>query len=157
MNKLDELKSLLGHYEHLFQNVHDYKTDARPCMDVALELINDADYYGVNCTGDQQLYMLFFTGSSDYFPGVWIGNDDIDNIDQMPVYILDFSNSDCNDSESCGNIKQYVTQILDEILACEETSQTDKNYATELKTKLKKFSDNVIDKGNYKLSLADEQ
>ena len=63
MNKLDELQNLLSEYEHLFQNISEHETDANPCMDVSLDLINEPDYYGIDCTGSQQLYMLFFTGS----------------------------------------------------------------------------------------------
>lgn len=56
-------------------------------MDHNLDLIDEADFYGVNFTNNQQVYMLFFIGSSDYFPGIWIGNDDIEHLDSMPIYL----------------------------------------------------------------------
>lgn len=56
-----------------------------------MDLINEPDFYAIDFTETHQVYMLFFTGSSDYFPGIWIGNDDINDIDSMPIYIFDLS------------------------------------------------------------------
>lgn len=157
MTKLKEITDLLVNYEHLFQNINDHETKAYPCMDVSLDLINELDFYGVDFTGEQQVHSLFFTGSSDYFPAIWLGESNINEIDQMPVYILDLSSSQDGTFESCGNIKQYVTQILDEILLCKKSSKKDKNDAKKLKILLEKFSDNVIDKGDYQLKINDDQ
>lgn len=146
MTTLDKLRNLLTRYEHLFQL--DHAPDVNPCMDVSFDLIDDTDYYGVDCSGSQQLYMLFFTGSSDYFPAIWIGNDDVNHIDYMPIYIVDLS-SDCTEFISCGNIKQYIMQIVEKILLNETISENDKVHARELKRKMEPFSNNVIDKGKY--------
>ena len=121
MNKLDELRDVLNEYSHIFQNISKHENNAYPCMDVSLDLINEPDFYAVDFTETQQVYTLFFTGSSDYFPGMWIGTDDINDIDSMPVYIFDLS-SDCETLEPVGNVKQYITQIVDEILVCQMTT-----------------------------------
>ena len=152
MNKLDELRDILNEYGHIFQNISELETNAYPSMDVSLDLINEPDFYAVDFTEIQQVYTLFFTGSSDYFPGIWIGNDDINDIDSMPVYIFDLL-SDCETLEPVGNVKQYITQIVDEILVCPDMSDEDKRSANELKMKLEPFSNDMIDKGPYKVKL----
>lgn len=148
---MNQLKHLLLHYEHLFQNVSDYESNAYPCNEVAFDIINEPDFYGTNCSGSQQIYMLFFTGSSDYFPAVWINNqndnDDKQKWDEMPVYILDFS-SDEKEFKSIGNVKQYIFQILHEIIRC-SPDMSDKKDAKELILQLDFLSDHVINKGNY--------
>lgn len=154
MNKLDELRDILNEYGHIFQNISELETNAYPCMDVSLDLINEPDFYAVDFTETQQVYTLFFTGSSDYFPGIWIGHDDINDIDSMPVYMFDLS-SDCETVEPVGNVKQYITQIIDSILVCPDISDEDKRSANELKMKLEPFSNTMIDKGHYRVKLVE--
>jgi hypothetical protein len=151
---MDSLRQLLKEYEHLFQMVNDHDTNAFICMDLALdEIINDCNYYGTDCSDSQQLIMLLFCGSSDYFPALWIGNDDISNIETMPIYRLDFSCSEQDEFESDGNVKQYITQILNQILDCDTINGKNKQDAHELLEKIKSLSDIVVNKGNYRFKM----
>jgi hypothetical protein len=165
MDKVTTLRNLLTEYEHLFQRINECETNANPCMDVSMDLMDDCDFYGVDCSGAQQIYSLFFLGSSDYFPAIWIGNDNMEDIDTMPVYILDFSNNGNEEDEEgneeednnnpCGNVKQYLIQILNELVACDQMTPTEVKQAIELKDKLEQLlSNKVVNKGNYRFKMA---
>lgn len=123
--------------------------------DLEMELIDDPDYYGCNFTGDKKVYMLFFRGSSDYFPAIWIGNDDINKIDQMPIYILDLS---CGEQqfEQMGNLKSYINDMLDEFLLEYNENDEYMKEAIELKKRIENLSNNLINKGDYILDINDE-
>jgi hypothetical protein len=158
MTKLIKIRDMLSKYEELFQFISDIELDTHPCMDVSLD---ENDYYGADFFGKQRVCQLFFTGSSDYFPAIWIGENE-NNIDKMHVFILDLSDSDNIISEPLGNVRQYVTKILDDFLKhCNNNKKDDqlkqhKQNTLNLKKELSKLSNEVIDKGNYVLKISDE-
>ena len=48
-----------------------------PVMDICEDLGDDYDFnYYIDFTGKNRVTMLFFTGDSTYFTGIWIGDDD---------------------------------------------------------------------------------
>lgn len=108
--------------------------------DVGMNIIDEEDYYGCDMSGDQRVIMMFFVGHSDCFPAIWIGNDDMSRLDEMPIYILDLS-SDEHEFEPVGNFKQHMMVALNSMPDGEIKQQAIKG--------LDAFSDNMIDKGNY--------
>lgn len=151
---MDRIREVLEMYEHLFQELADDDGCPLPCMDLSIDYIDEADYYGCDFRETQKTIMLFFTGSSDYFPGIWIGNDSLELIDQMPIYIFDLS---CNTHtfESNCNFKQYITKLLEYYININTSTRQNLDDAMTLLNNLNIFSDNMIDKGTYRLTIAD--
>jgi len=141
----------------LFQKI-DETCPTLPCMDLSLDMIDrgEEDYYGADLSGTQKLCQLFFLGSSDYFPGLWVGEDDLDRMDEMPVYIFDLSGERENQPiEPEGNLKHYLDALLDEFLSGYTETDEYKRQALFTKANIQLLSDNMIDKGNYVLKSAD--
>ena len=124
--------------------------DTNPCMDITLDVIDEEDFYGLNFTEKQKVYSLFFTGSNDYFPAMWIGEDDEEKLDEMPIYILDLS-SDKDTFEYKGNFRKYIETILNDFIKMYKKDDEYLKDAKFLKEELKKFSNNTYNKGNYTL------
>lgn len=98
----------------LWQKISQLDCSDLPCMDISLNLIDEDDYYGVNFTNNKKVYMLFYTGSTDYFSGIWIGNDNIDFLDSMSIYIFDLSVSNENIIEPIGNFRYHIEKLLND-------------------------------------------
>jgi hypothetical protein len=124
-----------------------------PCMDAGLYYQNSIDNYGVDFSGDQKVYEIFFTGTSDYFPAIWSGTDDEEIIDQMPVYIFDLSNSDRSVEKPIGNFRNYIEHILNNFLDVYKIQDEYMKDAIMYKKQIQVFSTNVINKGNYYLKI----
>lgn len=136
----------------LWQRISE-KIDTYPCMDIVLEIVDENDYYGVDFRGDQKVYELFFPGSSNYFPAIWIGNDDdIEKLDELPIYVLDLS-SDENEFECIGNFRKYIEILLNDFLEQYKKNDAYVKMAKIMKEQLKQFSSKTIDKGKYKLKI----
>lgn len=118
-----------------------------PCMDVDVGLIDETDYYGIDFSGKQRVLSLFFTGQSNYFPGIWIGNEkelkNYTNIDEYPVYIFDLSN-DKNFLEPIGNFRNYIELIVQNV-----SSKDYEEISDSILKDLQKFSTKTINKRNY--------
>jgi hypothetical protein len=84
-----------------------------PCMDIDLTNINENDYYGCDFRGDQDVFRLFFLGSSDYFP--CIHNLKGEKLEESPVYILDLSSGE-HGFETTGNFKTYFKTLLQDFI-----------------------------------------
>ena len=93
------------------------------------------------------------TGCSDYFPAIWIGKDNEEQIDQMPVYIIDLSNNDATYEKPIGNFRNYIEKILNDFIAVYNKQDEYMEDAILYKKQIKMFSTNVIDKGNYYLKV----
>lgn len=121
--------------------------------DVDFEILDDEDELGIDFSGKQKIYKIFFTGSSDFFPAIWIGEDDINNLEKYPVYMIDCSSNDIV-STSEGNFKNYINKFLDDFMKHYDKDDEYMKIAKITKKKLEKeFSSEIIDKGNYILKL----
>lgn len=115
MSKLDILEDEF--WQELAEQEHDAPL---PCMDAAIDLIDEKDYYGCDFSGDRQVVQIFFTGSSDYFPAAWLGNascsniEEQEDIDEYPIYVFELSSNDNDLPIDCvGNLKTYLLTLLD--------------------------------------------
>lgn len=109
-------------------------------MDISLDLIDEDDYHGANFTNNKKVYMLFYTGSLNYFPGIWIGNDNIDFLDSMPIYIFDLSASDENIIEPIGNFRHYIEKLLNDFFQYYKKDDGYTKTALLIKEKIKEFT-----------------
>lgn len=165
MNKLEKMIDLLNtQYEKgeyldgdLWQKISALECSNLTCMDISLDLIDESDYYGVDFSNEKKVYMLFFTGSSDYFPGIWLGNFNIEFLDSIPIYIFDLSDLDNNKSEPIGNFRFYIETLLDNFLNQYKQDDEYTKTAFLIKEKIKNFSPLTIDKGDYILDIVDEE
>lgn len=137
---------------------------ANPCMDTVFDVIDEYDYYGCDFFGKNKVVQLFFTGNSQYFPAIWIGDQDlnkIENLDEYPVYIFDLQNYDTNPIQPVGNFKKYITEIIDDFLNNYTTKNLKKmEHITTAKIILEKcdvLSNNMIDLGDYILKINDDE
>jgi hypothetical protein len=131
---LKQIEKFVQTNEDLFQKISELDPPL-PTMDASMDLINEKDYYGIDFTKNP-VYMLFFTGSSNYFPGIL----PIENIplDQCPIYIFDIASD--NQPSFEGNFKKYISTLLKFYIK----KTGDKKSKKLLKSLNKKFSDNVI-------------
>jgi hypothetical protein len=165
MNKLEKMINLLnikypdGEYldGDLWQKISDLNCSDLPCMDISLEPIDESYYYGVDFSNEKKVYILFFTGSSDYFSGIWLGNYNIEFLDSMPVYLFDLSDSDDNKSEPIGNFRFYIESLLNDFLNKYKQDDEYTKTALIIKEKIKDFSTLTIDKGIYILDIMEEE
>lgn len=126
-----------------------------PIMDIDMNFVESYDdgRCSVDFSDEQQLCSIFFSGDCSYFAGIWIGNDEKYLLDQMPIYIIGLETDD--EIETVGNFRKYIGDLLDEFIY-----DYDKQYeyfytALLLQEKLKKFSQNIISKGNYTVHIND--
>ena len=107
------------------QRIEDYLEDYTDLWnvfegDISVEIIDDitsnktGGYYGWNLTGKYRMIMLFYTGQSNYFPGIWIGQQNHDNdLEKCPIYICDIASDD--EPKYMGNFKSYMKLDLDRL------------------------------------------
>lgn len=155
VNKLRKERNSESYNEgDLWQKISSMNLHTNPCMDIYLDIIDEDDFYGVNFTGKQKVYILFFTGSSDYFPAIWIGENDENKLDEMPIYILDLSSD--NDTFECkGNFRNYIETILNDFIITYKKDDEYMKDAKFLQEEVKKFSNHTFNKNNYKLDVID--
>ena len=131
-----------------------------PCLDISLEYRDEEDDYGVNFSKKQRVFELFFTGSSDYFPAIWIGDENEELLDQLPIYIFDLSCSTDPDEiihfKPEGNFRTYIEIILNFFIENYDKDDEYMKTALWMKEEIKKFSTNCIVKGNYILNVIEE-
>lgn len=100
---------------------NDEDSDTGPAVgDVAGELIRDADFFSWDFSGDRRVYMLFFMGSSDHFPAIWIGDyadreDSEALVEQMPIhyFMTDMDEPDLPNLPSHKNLREYLQDLVD--------------------------------------------
>lgn len=165
MNKLEKMNKLLkiqypyGNYSSgtIWQKISQLDCSELLCMDISMDLIDESNYYGVNFLDEKKVYRLFFTGSSYYFPGIWIGNFNIEFLDSLPIYIFDLSNSDINKYTPIGNFRFYIEKLLDDFLMYYKKDDEYTKTALIIKEKIKEFSPLTIDRDNYILDVIEEE
>ena len=107
-----QINEYLYNYEDLWREVAQHEPEL-PIMDPAMDMIDEPDYYGYDFTGDKSVYMLFFTGQSNYFPGIHVKKGD--KIDQSPIYIFDLQSD--QKPLLIGNFKTYMKKLLDDFIS----------------------------------------
>jgi len=123
-----------------------------PCMDISMDFYGEQEECDMlDFTKEQRLIEMFFSGNSSYFPGIWIGNDDMERLDEMPIYIIDLDDLQTNESEIVGNFRNYIEQLLNGFLNIYTIDDEYYKTAHLLLEQVKEFSSNTIDKGVYKL------
>jgi len=147
MNKIEKY---LYKYEDLWYKISDNDTEY-PIMDIALNEIDENDYYACDFSRNNKVMMLFFAGSSNFFLGIWIGESNYKNqLDQHPIYLFDLS-SDTNNFECIGNFRTCMEIILTEQL---NKKNIDKEMLKEIKSAYKDldvFSRNILCNNDYLL------
>jgi hypothetical protein len=136
----------------IWQKISGMGLNPLPCMDISMDIIDERDYCGVDFSGTNKVCMLFFTGSCDDFPAIWIGNDDIERLDEMPIYLLDLS---CDEYtfKLIGNFKYYIEILLNSFVSAYDQRDIYMDTAELMISEIKNFSDNIIDKHDYILLL----
>lgn len=130
---MDRLKKILTKYEDLFMHINELDDDIDIlCGELSLDSVCKTDddpknYCGCDVTGKQNVHILFYR-ECDYFVGIWTGDRD-DNIDTASVHVMDFSD-DNNASPSCGNVRDYITNLMECYI---KTKPTNKKYLLQVK------------------------
>lgn len=134
-------------------HVIDDEITTYPCMDISLATNKSKNDEDICFHGDMAVIKLFDTGDPTYYPAIWIGNDSLKSIEEQPIYILDYDDFvEGYELKPVGNFRSYVEKILNDFLEQYFSSIEDEYIKTAeiMLNKLKDFSQNVIDKGNYK-------
>lgn len=147
MNSKERILQYLEKYEDLWQ-VHE--------GDIDMTIIDDKpdDWYGWNLTGKYRMIMLFFK-TSNYFPGIWIGeNEHNDDLEKCPIYLCDIASDE--EPIYVGNFKAYMLDAIKRLKELtedefnEEQVSEDYNYAKywekicNAETDINSFSDDII-------------
>lgn len=107
--------------DEMEENDEDSSSDTGPAVgDVSGELIRDADFFSWDFSGDRRVYMLFFMGSCDHFPAIWIGDyadreDSEALVEQMPIhyFMTDMDEPDQPNLPSHKNLREYLQDLVD--------------------------------------------
>lgn len=110
---IDDISEYLSDYEDLWQII-DQNDAPLPSMDVTCDLIEDNNYYGVDFSGENTVYQLFFTGQSNYGPIICFPKNIKANMDECPVYIFDATGDEI--MEKIGNFRHYMTTLLKDFI-----------------------------------------
>jgi len=86
-----------------------------PVMDWGMEIVNEEDYYGADFSRDKAVYQIFFSGTSNYFPGIWVPKNDLENMEKYPVYIFDLQSGE-NEVNCVGNFRHFIEKVVHEFL-----------------------------------------
>lgn len=139
------MEEYLEKYELLWGEI-DQHDPPLPCMDLAMNLIDECDYYGLDFRGEKKVYMLFFTGQSNYFPGINVRKGEA--IDESPIYIFDIASFE--KPELIGNFKTYIKTLLDNFIANSGDEQSDFLIdAKQALLELDQFSNTLSRKGDW--------
>jgi hypothetical protein len=130
MKKYKEIKDFLNEHEELWYKIDEHGENKLPLMDVDMEIDKKT-----------KVCKLFFTGDSDYFPGIHIMEKNI-ALDKCPVYVFDLQSDD--PPELIGNFRNYMTIILKNYI-----KETDDQDAINVLNQLKSFSKIMIDVKAY--------
>ena len=116
-------------------------------MDAVASYIDDnpKDFFGCDFSGDRNVFQIFFTGASDYFPAIHRKKGE--KLDEQPVYIFDVADLDeSGQVESLHmNFKQYILATLDHFKAI-QPENIDLLVAYK---DLKQFSDKLVRDESY--------
>lgn len=135
----------------IWQYIADLKDYPLPCMDICGDIVSDINYYGCDFSQEKQVIKIFFTGTSNYFPGIWIKENQ--RIDECPIYIFDLASSE-DSFEPVGNLKTYLTTLLNFLLEQENVHPYYIAVAKKLMNKINtRLSDNLISNEIYKLKI----
>jgi hypothetical protein len=144
---MEKMRTFLDEYEYIWQELDDHEHNGIPCMDFTVDIIDGANYYGGDFSGKQKVCRLFFTGQDNYFAAIWIGNDDIEKLDEYPIYVFDMGDPNTQIIKSEGNFKKCIEKLIDEFGRIHTKNK--KKLIKQIKEQLNNFSDNMIDKGDY--------
>lgn len=150
---MNRIRYFLESYQDLWW-VIDQSVDTLPCMDVVVDINEDTDFYRVDFSGEQMVCTLFFTGCSNYFPAIWIGNNNSNDIDKYPIFVIDCSSS-TDEFESEGNFRNYIDKILTDFLIQYNKRDDFRCMALAARRELENFSSDVIGGNIYKLKKND--
>lgn len=138
---MEQIENYLNEYEELWHEISKYDS-LYPCGDVAMNIINEKDYYGFNFSKHRKVYEIFFAGSNNFFPAICnVINEKI--IDQYPIYIFDLASD--NNSSYVGNFKYFITELLKDHISKSKSKKYIK-IAKEALCDANVFSNNVITK-----------
>lgn len=143
-----QMVDYLLRYQDLFYQLQNI-TDYLPVGEVTdLAIIDEVDedptnFFGFDFTGDYRATMLFFTGSSTYFPGILIGHHEFEmNADKLPIYLMDSERELTDKVELVGNFKTYMTKLYDHVLSNDNPEL--QPVLQQAKHELHVFSDELI-------------
>lgn len=88
-----EIADFLTKHQELFWNIGETEPPL-PLMDAVASFIDDnpKDFFGCDFSGDRNVFQIFFTGASDYFPARNCKKGE--KLDESPVYIFDIADLD---------------------------------------------------------------
>jgi hypothetical protein len=139
--KLDYLLNDVVGGDPVFQVISSLDDHPYPCMDIGLDIVHTDDdefpnYYGCDFRkvrhAGYPILMLFFTGQSNYFPGL-VCIKDIP-LEKCPIYIFDLAGG-CSQIKAVGNFRHYIETLLNHFLEYSgEIDDVDEIELNELKT-----------------------
>lgn len=147
-----QMETYLGDHQPLFWDIADLDPPL-PVMDPVGDYITrePENYYGCDFSGDQNVFQLFFTGASNYFPAIHKKGGE--RLDEAPVYLFDLQAWDGSRVENLHlNFKGYILRLLDYMKACEPDHEGLQDAYKELKP----FSDRLARDEDYHLKSIDE-
>jgi len=150
MTKLDEMKEFLNMYQEFWWKLSDYdgETQDEECPllygDIALEKMDKKESGLCDFSNENITYDIFFTGDSTHFPGIWIGNNDLEKLDEYPVYIF-YMEEETDSMKVIGNFRTYIEKLLDWYSGKYDAG--DLKIVEIIRAHLKNFSTNLIDRG----------
>lgn len=138
----------------------DVWTSLSGAVELLMTRMDKADELGVDFSGSQAVYPIFFEGSSDTFSAVHALPNE--NFDEAPIYLMDLSGGfdESNEVETSGNFKTWMNAWIKE--QTEERRDDDKPVFDSLRLAaairdLAQFSDRLVRSGPYVAKDAVEQ
>lgn len=177
MSRLQYLYDMLNSFQDLFNTLHDhidgadYNCDRLPLVgDVGmvrpppidgdddetgpstevLGPIDEEDFYCTDFRDGQQMYMLFYLGASNYFPGIWIGNEtDEARIEEMPIYTMDLASGDSSPNPATHRNLRHMLQEVVNWCVRHRPPAVDMAEVERLQRAVLTLSERHVDKGDY--------
>ncbi len=125
--------------------------------EVSGDLIRDADFFSWDFRGDRRVYMLFFMGSCDHFPAIWIGDyadreDSEALVEQMPIlyFMTDHDEPGEPIMQTHNNLREYLQDLIDCRRATFAGAELDR-----LQAFVNTLSEKYIERGHF-IPLAEE-
>lgn len=141
MITIHDLKNYLEKYESVWWDIEDSNY---PVMDVSTDIVDERNYYGYDFSGNQSVYMLFFSGSSNYFPGLYCpSSKEPISVDTCPIYIFDLSITG-KECKFVGNFRTFIFLVLSNYLKGCKNQNFIQQAELALK-ELEQFSTELID------------
>jgi hypothetical protein len=159
LTELPSFKKIIQYlekYEELWYEITEKELGcAEQCGDIAMNIIDETEYYGIDFSNNKRVIQLFFIGSSDCFPAIVFPlckpNKQKLNLEEYPIHFWDLSSNDLKTTVS-KNFKEYMTNMLTSYLLISPTNKEAKRALAELS----KFS-NVCISYEYKLKHSEEK